>query len=187
MKWYKPVIAVLIGFTSCSEPPVPKPNGFFRIDLPELGFLEVPTPCGIRFETPVYSKIALKQEREDACFLDVVYPEFKAKVHLTHKPVQDNLRILVNDAQTFKSTHEAKANRIKAHRILRDSSRVFGNMYAVDGDVASPMVFYLTDSTDNFLYGALYFSVPPNGDSLAPVTERLREDILQLGATLQWP
>ena len=35
--------------------------------------------------------------------------------------------------------------------------------------------------------GALYFSVPPNGDSLAPVTNRLREDIMHLGATLRWP
>ncbi len=52
--------------------------------------------------------------------------------------------------------------------------------------MASPFVFYLTDSTDNFLYGALYFDVRPNADSLAPVTERIRADMHHLATTLRW-
>ena len=48
------------------------------------------------------------------------------------------------------------------------------------------MVFYLTDSTDHFLYGALYFRCRPNADSLAPVTARLREDIRHFAGTLSW-
>ena len=48
------------------------------------------------------------------------------------------------------------------------------------------MVFYLTDSTSNFLYGALYFDARPNADSLAPVTERLRTDVRHFAATLAW-
>ena len=72
------------------------------------------------------------------------------------------------------------------HRLLRPDARVFGTRFLVEGDVASPCVFYLTDSTDNFLYGALYFDAPPNADSLAPVTERLRADIDRFAATLRW-
>ena len=181
------LVFLIVLLAACEETPTPKPSGFFRIDMPEQTYIEVPTPCDLRFETPSYSKIAMKQNESTGCFMDIVYPDFKAKVHLTYRPVEDNLRTLVTDAHTFKSNHEAKANRIRSERILRDSTRVFGNMYAVDGDVASPMVFYLTDSTSHFLYGALYFSVPPNGDSLAPVTNRLREDIMHLGATLRWP
>jgi hypothetical protein len=48
------------------------------------------------------------------------------------------------------------------------------------------MVFYLTDSTDNFLYGALYFDARPNADSLAPVTDRIRSDMRHMIATLAW-
>lgn len=171
----------------CGPDPVPKPKGYYRIDMPAQDYVEVPTPCRIRFEIPAYSKIALKSENETSCFMDVVFPDVKAKLHLTYKPLENDLRELITDVQSFKNAHQVKANRIDSERVVRDSARVFGNMYSVGGDVASPMVFYLTDSTENFLYGSLYFSVIPNGDSLAPVTEQLREDILHLGATLQWP
>jgi gliding motility-associated lipoprotein GldD len=76
--------------------------------------------------------------------------------------------------------------KISSERVLRDSARVFGTVFHVEGDVASPLVFYLTDSTDNFLYGALYFDVRPNSDSLAPVTDRIRADMQHMAATLAW-
>ena len=154
--------------------------------MPTQEYLEVPTPCKLRFEIPTYAKVALKSENEESCFMDVVYPDVKAKLHLTYKQVNGNLRQLITDVQGFKTTHQVKANRIDDRRIQRHDERVFGTMYLVDGDVASPMVFYLTDSTNHFLYGSLYYSVVPNGDSLAPVTDQLREDILHLGSTLKW-
>jgi hypothetical protein len=88
--------------------------------------------------------------------------------------VNGQLDAIINDAHTFKDKHGEKATRIKSERMLRDSSRVFGTLFDVEGDVASPFVFYLTDSTDNFLYGALYFDSRPNADSLGPVTDRIR-------------
>jgi gliding motility-associated lipoprotein GldD len=93
---------------------------------------------------------------------------------------------LVEDAHIFKNTHEVKAVKISSERVLRDTSRVFGTIFHVQGDVASPIVFYLTDSTSNFLYGALYFDARPNGDSLAPVTQRIREDVQRFAETLEW-
>lgn len=179
-------LSALVLFSGCGEEVYPKPRGYFRIDMPSQDYVEVPTPCSIRFEIPTYSKLALKQESSESCFVDVVYPEVKAKLHLTYRPVRENLRELITDVQGFKRTHQVKANRIATEEIQRPDAGVYGNMYLVDGDVASPMVFYLTDSVRNFLYGSLYYSVAPNGDSLAPVTEQLREDIRHLGATLQW-
>lgn len=114
------------------------------------------------------------------------FPAQRATVHLTWSPVGGQLPELINDAHAFKSTHEAKAVKIGSERVLRDSVRVFGSVFNVEGDVASPLVFYFTDSTDNFLYGALYFDARPNADSLAPVTERLRSDMRHMAATLRW-
>ena len=100
--------------------------------------------------------------------------------------MQGNLPQLIEDAHGFKAKHEALAAKIGRERVLREEDRVFGTLFDVEGDVASPMVFYLTDSTANFLYGALYFDTRPNADSLAPVTERLREDVRHMAATLKW-
>ena len=120
------------------------------------------------------------------CWTDLVFPGQRAAVHMTWRSVHGDLPELINDANEFKAKHESMATRIKTEEVLRDSARVFGTLFDVDGNVASPMVFYLTDSTTNFLYGALYFDVRPNSDSLAPVTERIRADIRRFAHTLHW-
>ena len=123
---------------------------------------------------------------ERRCWFNLTYPRYKATVHLTYRSVQGDLARLLEDAHDLKSKHEAKAYRIGTERVSRDSARVFGTLFDVEGDVASPMVFYLTDSTTNFLYGALYFRARPNADSLAPITARIRDDIRHFAATLRW-
>lgn len=58
--------------------------------------------------------------------------------------------------------------------------------WALAGDAASPIQFLCTDGIDQFVRGALYFEVRPNGDSLAPVVERLDTDLEHLMANLSW-
>lgn len=175
--------AVLVG---CAADPVPKPRGYFRIDLPAAAHRPWTDSATFSTELPAYAKIAERKSQTDAHWYDIRFPGQRATVHLTWSPVGDQLADLIEDAHVFKSTHEAKAVKISSERVLRDSVRVFGTVFNVEGDVASPLVFYLTDSTDNFLYGALYFDVRPNADSLAPVTARIREDMRHMAATLEW-
>lgn len=170
--------------TSCNEDPVPKERAYFRIDLPEQKFTAWEGEC-FNAELPDYSKMTAHKSGE-RCWQDWNFSGQRAQVFLTYKTVSNDLERLINDAHDFKSKHQSKAVRIKSDRVLRDSSRVFGTVFTVDGDVASPMVFYLTDSTSRFLYGSLYFNARPNADSLAPVTERLRSDIAHFTQTLEW-
>jgi gliding motility-associated lipoprotein GldD len=62
----------------------------------------------------------------------------------------------------------------------------FGMVYDLKGDVASAVQFFITDSTKHFLRGSLYFNIQPNRDSLNPVIDFLREDIMHLIETTQW-
>lgn len=178
------LFAVLLS--GCTEDPVPKPRAYFRIDLPEQTYRTWTDSATFSAELPNYAKVGVRDPKDDARWFDIRFPGQRATVHLTWSPVGDQLQELIEDAHVFKNTHQVKAARIGSERILRDSARVFGNVYDVDGDVASPLVFYLTDSTDNFLYGALYFDARPNADSLAPVSDRIRSDMRHLIATLAW-
>ena len=102
------------------------------------------------------------------------------------RPAKRDLAELIEDAHAFKAKHEARAVRIRPQRVHHPEAHVSGTFFNVDGDVASPAVFYLTDSTTRFLYGALYFDARPNADSLEPVTQRLRADLQRFAATLTW-
>ena len=58
--------------------------------------------------------------------------------------------------------------------------------YEVVGNAASQAQFYVTDSTQHFLSGSLYFYVKPNYDSILPATEYVKNDIRKIMETLQW-
>jgi gliding motility-associated lipoprotein GldD len=60
-------------------------------------------------------------------------------------------------------------------------------IYEIKGSgTASSCQFFLTDSTSNFIRGALYFNVRPNNDSLAPVIRFVTDDIRHLIDTFHW-
>lgn len=125
-------------------------------------------------------------DADTACWTSMRFETQRATVFMTFRRVHDDLPELINDAHAFKDKHEAKAVKIRTEHVVRDSARVFGDLFVVEGDVASPMVFYLTDSTAHFLYGSLYFDSRPNADSLAPVSARIRDDVRHFANTLSW-
>jgi gliding motility-associated lipoprotein GldD len=187
MMWPRYIAAlVLLVLVGCEQDPVPKPRGYFRIDLPEQRYARWSDPASFSAELPAYARMVEQRSESDARWYDLRFPGQRATVHLTWTAVNGSLGALIEDAHAFKGKHEMKAARIGRDRVLRDSVRVYGTLFDVDGDVASPLVFYLTDSTRHFLYGALYFDSRPNADSLAPVTQRIREDVRHLAGTLEW-
>jgi gliding motility-associated lipoprotein GldD len=178
--------ATLLLLAACRPDPVPKPKGYFRIDLGEREYQKWDGAGAFSSEIAANANMELRLEEGGQRWYDLVYARHRARVHLTHRFVEGRLWELIEDAHTFKAKHEQKAARIKSHRINRAEAQVHGTLFYVDGDVASPLVFYLTDSTRHFLYGALYFDARPNGDSLAPVTERIREDVRHFAEHLHW-
>jgi len=182
-----PWLLVLVLLASCKGDPVPKPRGFFRIDLPPQAYAPWEDTAFLAAELPVYTAVRPRAQEGGSRWYDLRFPGQRATVHLTWSPLgPGQLASMIEDAHTFKGKHEAKAARIRSERVLRPEARVFGTVFHVDGDVASPLVFYLTDSVSNFLYGALYFDARPNADSLAPVARRVREDMRHLAETLEW-
>lgn len=182
-----PAALAALLLAGCGEDTVPKPKGWPRLDLPPQAYAAWHGE-GAPFtaELPAYARMAERQAEGAARWYDLRFAGQRATVHLTYSPVQANLPQLIDDAHGFKRKHEMKASRIRSERALHPEHRVYGSLFDVEGDVASPFVFYLTDSTANFLYGALYFDARPNADSLAPVTDRLRADMRHFAATLQW-
>lgn len=172
----------------CNEDYTPKPRGYIRIDLPEKSYHVVETDCPYGFEIGDYANF-LPDDRpqSDPCWFDVEYPQFKAKLHFSYKPIKDNLGEYLEDSRTLTNKHISKASNIEESVVIKEDARVYGMLYNIEGSqAASPIQFHLTDSTDHFLRGALYFNVSPNNDSLAPVIDFLRDDVLHLIETLHW-
>ena len=81
--------------------------------------------------------------------------------------------------------HNKKANYIEEQGI-RLPNGASGFIFNIEGPAASPLQFFLTDSTRHFLRGALYFNTSVNPDSLAPVLDFVKKDIFHMIETFEW-
>lgn len=182
-------LLLLLMATACGDNnQQPKPRGYFRIDLPEKQYVTLDTMARYSFEYPVYATITPDQYSPDETdWVNVVFPAFKGTIHISYKHVDGNLSQYVEDAHKMIVKHIEKANGIRDSLIIDDERNVYGLMYYLDGEgVASPLQFYVTDSTRHFLRGSLYFNVYPNNDSLQPVIDFITDDARHLINTLQW-
>jgi gliding motility-associated lipoprotein GldD len=179
---------LIIWYVFHEEINLPKPKGYFRIELPEKRYFIYDSGCPVKFEVPVYAKMEVFQDSlvKDSCRFNVFMPRFNARIHCTYLPVGNNYDKLVSDAYGFAAKHEMKATAMKRTLIEDNLRSVYGIVYEIEGDAASQMQFFLTDSTNHFFRGSLYFYNPPNADSIAPVLNFLREDIMRVAQTLEW-
>lgn len=185
--WARWVLITLLAM-SCSDTTTPKPRGYFRIALPEKSYIAVETPCGVQFDAPNYSKLEIlkKNNQGDSCWFNLSFPRFNARLHCTYVPIENNFDLLIKDSYNFAAKHEMKASALKRTIIDKPEDRVFGILYDIEGDAASQLQLFLSDSTNHFFRGSLYFFNPPNPDSIAPVLKFIREDIVRMTDSFKW-
>lgn len=187
-KYLLPVL-MIVATSSCSNnQQAPKPKAYPRIEFPvyESYFIEV-KECHYGFNIPVYAK--LKPDpypNPDECWYNVHFLPFNATLHLSYKPLKNRKELfkMLDDANTMVFKHVMKADEIKESFIKLPDK--YGIFYELDGSTATHNQFYITDSVHHFLRGSLYFNVRTNNDSIAPVVDFLKKDVLRIIASLKW-
>jgi gliding motility-associated lipoprotein GldD len=173
--------------SGCKRNYVPKPSGYLRIDFPAKEYRLFDTAYPYSFEYPVYADIMPDtDEYTEPYWIDVRFPEFDGTIHISYKKVTGNLDTYTEDSRTMAYKHSIKADAINETVYADTVNRVYGLLYEIKGNAASSLQFYATDSTSNFIRGSLYFNVSPNKDSLAPVIDFFRVDIIHLIETVRW-
>src|SRR5690606_23312208 len=176
-------------FLSCSQAYLPKPKGYNRIDIPEHAYQELDQELPYRFEYSVQSMVESDTfNLQEKTWINLNYQDLGARVHFTYKPVmgnEENLRHYLNDALSLTSKHQIKAYGID-ESVLRTPQGYTGLVAELAGEVPTQFQFFITDSTSNFLRGALYFNTAVKNDSLAPIIEYNKVDMMHLINTLEF-
>lgn len=185
------VFAVVILFfaivlLSCRGDYTPRPYGYFRIYLPPHSYQMLDEKMPFGFDYADIARIEPRVAPHEKYWFDLLYPQFNAAVHVSYKPINGNLRELTEDARRFVYKHSVKADNITERAFANPEKRVFGVLYDLQGNTASNLQFVITDSIHHFIRGALYFDNVPNKDSIAPVAEYVREDIVRLMESFKW-
>ena len=183
------VFLFVVLLMSCSTDYTPKPRGYFKIELPEKSYQSYQSDCPYSFDYPVYAQGSQDSaSNAKPCWLDVSYPQFNGRIHLSYQTISSKkiFNELIEDARTFAFKHTVKATAIDEAVISYPDKKVYGIYYSIDGNTASSVQFFLTDSTHNYLRGALYFNEQPRLDSIQPVLNFIKKDIDVMIKTFKW-
>jgi gliding motility-associated lipoprotein GldD len=182
MKRFFPLAFLVLLCLACESNWLPKPPGYNRIELPrhEYQRLEQGYPYQLDFST--HSRVEADSfnlgEKE---WINLNYKEFGAKVHLTYKKIDQStdFKTLSNDAFNLTAKHQIKAYGIEEAILLTPNGYV-AVVAELSGEVPTQFQFFVTDSTSNFLRGAVYFNSALKNDSLAPIIEYIKLDMAHL-------
>jgi gliding motility-associated lipoprotein GldD len=189
------LLSFAIFQTACEDyTPVPKPRAYPRVIYPEKVYKPFDASyCNFTFEMPAYATIEkdttfFDEKPKDECWFNLDVKQLNAKIYCSYNPVHNRKEFdkLVADAFSMTNKHNVKASYIDEIQVRRPADKVHGVIFNVEGAAASSYQFFLTDSTQNFLRGALYFNTQARPDSLAPVIDFMKKDLERLVGTLRW-
>jgi gliding motility-associated lipoprotein GldD len=184
-------IAVMV---SCQPDYALKPKSYPRIHYPisQSVFTYAPEDCPYSFTLPTYYRVEKKEKFFDEnisgdCWVNVICDSLNGTIYLSYKPLQDSMSLLklMEDAYTMTYKHTNKADFIQPSEIDNGAGAI-GLIYYVGGEAASNIQFFITDTNQHFVRGALYFYARPNTDSLRPVVEYVVHDIQEMLASWRW-
>lgn len=187
------LVLAIFAFAACSSSDqasyVPKPKGYPRIDLPVANYVAMPTGHPYQFAINQIARVLPDTfKNAEPHWIFVYYPTLKATVQITYKPVLNDvnrLRGLLADAYKLTAKHNVKASLIEQQQV-RLKNGLAASLITLEGEVPSQFQFVTTDSTRHFLRAALYFNTATANDSLAPVINYVRADMMQMLNTLKW-
>jgi len=171
---------------ACREAIVPKPNAFLSLKYPDAFYQKIALNQPFKFDKNKLAVVEGIQYKESSQSLNLNYPLLKAKLYLSYHPLNENLARYVSETEFTTKNHAKVAHQVTEQKFENLRTNVFGKMYELTGPVASQSQFYVTDSSQHFLTGALYFKVKPNYDSILPAVRYLQKDMIRLVESLEW-
>lgn len=186
---------VLLSFFSCSEEGgTPKPRIYPKVFYPERGDYEriQPEDCPLSFEIPAYTAVERDSRYHQfnpahPCWFNIHYPMFQANVYCSYVPLDGMADFDGYKSDAFEITDQINKRSDFMEEIPYENSEGVGGMvFDFRGPAASPMQFFLSDSSRHFFKGALYYNTQNEPDSLGPVSRFIKKDIERMLSSFRW-
>ena len=180
---------VVLFASACTKDYQPKPKGYNRLVLPKQEYQTSPDSLPYAFEYSKYARLLRDSSWvSERYWIEIYYPELKANLHITYKKLNnkdDFLKELLNDAYKLTSKQQIKASAIDEIITVTPSGKT-AVIAEIAGEVPSQFQFTMTDSSRNFLRGALYFNTKVQNDSLAPAIDFMKKETLHFINSVEW-
>jgi len=181
------ICLLCIFCVSCTDY-TPKPRGYMRIEPGTAKYVSFEKKgFPFIFSVSNIAKVELPPEEVKVQWMNIVYPSLQAKIYCSYLSITpDKLEDVEEEVRLLILRQAKQVTEIKEQAYEDPSLKVYGVLFQLDGESASPYQFILTDSVRHFFRGSLYFDGKLNTDSIAPVVTYLRKDIIELIQSFHW-
>ena len=187
------VASMILGACGGStESSVPKPKAYPKIALPTKSYQPYSVDdLPIQLELPAYARMMADTNSEGKHrpgWYNLLFPQFGMTLHLTYYKFNDwtFFDSLLYDTRKLVNKHLQKADDILERPTASLNPEAKGLIFSIQGNTATNFNFYLTDSVQHFVRGALYFNNRTESDSVAPVFQFVEQDVYHMIKTMHW-
>lgn len=194
--WLGPCLLSVVVLFSCgggaNESYVPKPQAYPRMALPSKVYQPYSvSDLPMQFEMPAYARMLADTNLEGKHtpgWYNLHFPQFDMTLHLTYYKFNDwaFFDSLLYDSRKLVNKHLQKADDILERPTASLNPEAKGLIFSIQGNTATNFNFYLTDSIQHFVRGALYFNQRTEPDSVAPVFQFVEQDVYHMIKTMRW-
>ena len=109
----KSIVLVMLGglLFSCSEVSVPRPRGYFRIELPKHEYTCFDS-VGVPYIFDVSKMSRVEADRgngSERYWVNIVYPQLDCQVHVTYRDMRGKVEESLEDSRRLAYKHTVKA------------------------------------------------------------------------------
>ena len=188
---YKQLLIVLILIlTACKDNAFqPKPHAYPREYYPQKSYQMFDSVAPFSFQYPQYAVIKNYDESDkNPYWYNIHYLPFNATLHLSYKEFanREEFDNLFEDTRKLAFKHDIKAEEIEQIEVQNPKTNTTGIIYELKGNTATNLNFYISDSKKHFLRGALYFNSKTQIDSIQPMFDFIKADVIRMIETTTW-
>ena len=177
------VFVLLIFVLSCDKiADLPKQKSFFAPDFKMTHYVE--SNIGCKYNFLINSKALISNLKN--CNYNIEYKNLNSKIYINQISYFENIEVLL-DAFDQKIIENSKfSDQIIESEYIDFERKIYSKLFSFVGDSPSNIQFYVTDMSDKFINGSLFFNTKTNYDSLFPYIDYVRNDIKKMVDSFNW-
>lgn len=184
------LILFIVLLSACKDNAFqPKPHAYPREYYPEKSYQMFDSVAPFSFQYPKYAVIRNYDEgNKNPYWYNIHYLPFNATLHLSYKEfaTREEFDNLFEDTRKLAFKHDIKAEEIDQIEVQSPATNTTGIIYELKGNTATNLNFYISDSKKHFLRGALYFNAKTQIDSIQPMFDFIKADVIRMIETTKW-
>lgn len=190
MRWT--LLLLTLALLACGDDyvPTPRPHAYPRIELPSQAQRSYTTfareGCPFTFEYPADGEVV--RQEQDSCWLTLRFDRYDLTWHITHRNIPASGKPQVAHFEDFRRLvykHSKKASRIEENPFTLPQGNGF--LFEVYGEVGTPaQVFFADQAEEDLVMMTFYYRDATTRDSLAPITQYMKEELRHAVESLRW-